>query len=55
MSTEYEISGSSRDELIFTKEQLIVDAPIIRHWPTKKELPPEHNFDSVTPTRKSTS
>ena len=44
MSTEYEISGATRDDLIFTKEQLIVDAPIVRHWETKKELPSDHNL-----------
>ncbi|HWL66344.1 MAG TPA: NADH-quinone oxidoreductase subunit NuoI [Actinomycetota bacterium] len=55
MSTEYEISGSSREELIFTKEQLIVDAPIVRHWPTKKELEPEHNFDVIKSGRKDSS
>jgi NADH-quinone oxidoreductase chain I len=47
MTTEYEISGSSREELIFTKEQLIVDAPIVRHWPSKKELPPTINIESA--------
>ena len=41
MSTEYELSSDSRDSMILTKEQLIVDAPIVRHWPTKKELPPD--------------
>ena len=41
MSTEYEISGDSRDGLIYTKDQLIVDSPILRHWKTKKELPPD--------------
>jgi NADH-quinone oxidoreductase subunit I len=40
MSTEYEISGISRDELIYTKEQLIVDTPIKRHWKNLKELDP---------------
>ena len=49
MTTEYEIAGSTRDELIFTKEQLIVDAPIVRHWPTKKELPPTVNIDTAAP------
>ena len=47
MTTEYELSGSSREELIFTKEQLIVDAPIVRHWPTKRELPPTINIDNL--------
>ena len=41
MTTEYELSGDSREDLIYTKEQLIVDEPIVRHWKTKKELPPE--------------
>jgi NADH-quinone oxidoreductase subunit I len=40
MTTEYELAASSREELIYTKEQLIVDTPIVRHWATKKELPP---------------
>ena len=44
MTTEYEISGETRDELIYKKDQLIVDAPIIRHWKTKKELPPDTGF-----------
>lgn len=44
MTTEYEISGSSREELIYTKDQLIVDSPIIRHWETKQELPPDFNL-----------
>ncbi len=44
MTTEYELSGSSRDELIYTKDQLIVDEPIVRHWKTKKELPPDRNI-----------
>jgi len=41
MTTEYELSGSSREELIYTKDRLIVDSPILRHWQTEKELPPE--------------
>ena len=41
MSTEFEISGDSRDDLIFTKDQLIVDAPIVRHWDTKVEFSPD--------------
>ncbi|MDP9222902.1 MAG: NADH-quinone oxidoreductase subunit NuoI [Actinomycetota bacterium] len=40
MTTEYELAGSSREELIYTKDQLIIDAPIVRHWETKTELPP---------------
>jgi NADH-quinone oxidoreductase chain I len=51
MTTEYELSGSSRDELIFTKEQLIVDEPIVRHWPTKRELPPTINLDVAAPAK----
>lgn len=46
MTTEYELSGSSREELIYTKDQLIVDAPIVRHWKTEVELPPDHNLKS---------
>lgn len=41
MTTEYELSGATREELIYTKDQLIVDTPIERHWRTKKELPPD--------------
>ena len=37
MTTEYEISGDSREGLIYTKDQLIVDAPIVRHWDTKRD------------------
>jgi NADH-quinone oxidoreductase chain I len=44
MTTEYEISGDSRDGLIYLKDQLIVDSPIVRHWETKKELPPERDL-----------
>jgi hypothetical protein len=40
MTTEYEISGPSREGLIYTKDQLIIDEPIKRHWKTKKEIPP---------------
>jgi NADH-quinone oxidoreductase subunit I len=40
MTTEYELSGFSRDELIYTKDQLIVDTPITRHWDTKVEIAP---------------
>ncbi len=53
MTTEYEISGTTREELIFTKEQLIVDAPIIRHWDTKKELPADHNFKQAARGKKT--
>ena len=41
MTTEYEISGRSRDDLVYTKEQLIVDAPIQRHWDTEIEYSPD--------------
>ena len=41
MTTEYEISGATREEAIYTKDQLIVDAPIVRHWDTKKEFSPD--------------
>ena len=47
MTTEYEISGSSREELIFVKDQLIVDEPIVRHWPSKKEVSPTANIDAA--------
>ena len=47
MTTEYEISGMTRDDLILTKGQLIVDAPIVRHWASKKELPPDIGFEGV--------
>lgn len=48
MTTEYELSGASREELIYTKDRLIVDSPIIRHWQTESELPSD-----VRLTRKS--
>jgi NADH-quinone oxidoreductase chain I len=48
MTTEYEISGASREELIYTKDQLIVDEPIIRHWETRTELPPERDLSGAT-------
>jgi NADH-quinone oxidoreductase subunit I len=44
MTTEYEISGYSREELIYTKEQLIVDQPIVRHWDTKITIPSDQSF-----------
>jgi formate hydrogenlyase subunit 6/NADH:ubiquinone oxidoreductase subunit I len=46
MTTEYELSGDSREALIYTKEQLIVDEPIVRHWETRRELPPERRLDA---------
>jgi NADH-quinone oxidoreductase chain I len=45
MTTEYELSASSREAMIYKKDQLIVDAPIVRHWETKTELPPERSWD----------
>jgi hypothetical protein len=41
MTTEYEISGTSRDDLVYTKDQLIIDTPIKRHWKTKVEYSPD--------------
>ena len=41
MTTEYELAGTTREDLIFTKDQLIVDEPIVRHWQSRKELPPD--------------
>ena len=41
MTTEFELSGYSHEELIYTKEQLIVDEPIRRHWDSHTELAPE--------------
>jgi NADH-quinone oxidoreductase subunit I len=53
MSTEYEISGDSREGLIYTKDQLIVDSPIVRHWDTKREIPAERTVlpEAVGSTR----
>ena len=45
MTTEYELSATSREAMIYKKDQLIIDAPIVRHWETKKELPPMRSFD----------
>jgi NADH-quinone oxidoreductase chain I len=50
MTTEYEISGDSREGLIYTKDQLIVDSPIVRHWPTKKELSADRDLLPDAPT-----
>ncbi len=44
MTTEYELAGESRAELIYTKDQLIVDTPIERHWQTKIEVAPGKVF-----------
>src|SRR5918996_5882183 len=41
MTTEYEISGATREDLIYTKDQLIVDTPIVRHWNTRIEYSPD--------------
>jgi NADH-quinone oxidoreductase subunit I len=46
MTTEFEIAGETREDLIYTKEQLIVDTPIVRHWETRKELPPERDLSA---------
>jgi NADH-quinone oxidoreductase chain I len=45
MTTEYELSGDSREALIYTKDQLIVDQPIVRHWETRKEVGSEGRLD----------
>lgn len=67
MTTEFELAGTSREDLIYTKDQLIVDAPIVRHWETKKELSPSRDRaigrdvggssrpqEGLTPTEKAT-
>jgi NADH-quinone oxidoreductase subunit I len=51
MTTEYELSGTTREELIYTKDQLIVDEPIIRHWETKREVEPDYNFKQAAEGR----
>jgi NADH-quinone oxidoreductase subunit I len=51
MTTEYEISGATREDMIFTKEQLIVDAPIERHWESRKELSPDRSASVKSPGR----
>jgi NADH-quinone oxidoreductase chain I len=48
MTTEYELSGDSREALIYTKEQLIVDQPIVRHWETRREVESEGRLDDGT-------
>ena len=53
MTTEYELSGDSREALIYTKDQLIVDQPIIRHWESRKELPPDRVLDTDPVASKS--
>jgi NADH-quinone oxidoreductase subunit I len=51
MTTEYELSGASREELIYTKDQLIVDSPIIRHWQTERELAPDVRLKGKSDTK----
>ena len=34
-----------REALIYTKDQLIVDQPIVRHWETRKEVDSEGRLD----------
>jgi NADH-quinone oxidoreductase subunit I len=51
MTTEYELSGASREELIYTKDKLIVDSPIIRHWQTERELPPDTRLSGKTESK----
>ena len=48
MTTEYELSGDSREALIYTKERLIVDEPIVRHWETRREVDSEGRLDDGT-------
>jgi NADH-quinone oxidoreductase chain I len=55
MTTEYELSGDSREALIYTKEQLIVDEPIVRHWESRKELPPHRRFEADAVASRSTA
>ncbi len=47
MTTEYELSAETREGMIYTKDQLIVDQPIERHWKTKREVPPDNSFRGV--------
>jgi len=47
MTTEYELSGTTREAMIYTKDELIVDQPIERHWKTKREVPPDTSFGGV--------
>ncbi len=48
MTTEYELSSDSREALIYTKDQLIVDQPIVRHWETRREVGSEGRLDDGT-------
>lgn len=48
MTTEYELSGFTREELIYKKDQLIVDQPIVRHWESKITIPPDKNMKEAT-------
>jgi NADH-quinone oxidoreductase subunit I len=56
MTTEYELSGDSREALIYTKDQLIVDQPIVRHWETRSEVGSEGRLDDsgATASRSAT-
>ncbi|MDP9069540.1 MAG: NADH-quinone oxidoreductase subunit NuoI [Actinomycetota bacterium] len=45
MTTEYELSADSREAMIYKKDQLIIDSPIVRHWETKREIAPESYFE----------
>jgi NADH-quinone oxidoreductase subunit I len=48
MTTEYEIASDSRESMIYMKDRLIIDSPILRHWNSKKELPPDRNLKEAT-------
>ena len=54
MTTEYELSGASREELIYTKDRLIVDSPILRHWQTDKEFSPQARLSERDQPTKAT-
>jgi NADH-quinone oxidoreductase subunit I len=43
MTTEFEIAAGTREDLIYTKDQLIVDTPIVRHWDTRREIAPDRS------------
>ncbi|HYO61801.1 MAG TPA: NADH-quinone oxidoreductase subunit NuoI [Actinomycetota bacterium] len=53
MTTEYELAGDSREALIYTKDQLIVDQPIVRHWETRREVGSEGRLDDGTVASRS--
>jgi NADH-quinone oxidoreductase subunit I len=48
MTTEYEIASDSRESMIYKKDQLIVDSPILRHWPSREEIPPDRNLKKAS-------